>query len=859
MLLSRHFTGRQAALDRTDQLLRDVFTDRPREVAVFGMPGLGKTQLALAYAQRHTVSNGAGFKYSQQIFLRAKDKAQIQSEVRRILVGLGLSKDALISTMEYALMVEKLKSFLQATDRWLLIFDNVTNNNDLLEVRPQEGKGHIVYTTRNKNTAELICGIDNLVELDLMSSQEGASLIKSWMGAALPQTPEAEEQALQVADFARGLPLAIEQVAHYVRSENVTPDQALNTMRRKEELLRQQRTDGFHEDNFTVGAILIATFEALNKRLAMAGALFQVLSYLEASSISISMLQEGAHEMESYLARDESYDRGAIRTRQGQEHRHQQAKRHRFDLFDYDGPFDGRLYKRLFRTGEFSKYRTPRLPRVDSDGDIEMQWYWQKDSKLQRAFDNQNQLITTVNEIQSSGLVRKAYNNTLWMHDLFSELMTAYTAAMESKAQCGAKVQTAATLVWLAFPITQKRLFAWRKSFEYLPHAQSCLRHLKEHGTLLMDTNVGAELSHVVASTLCWRMGNLDGQTRTGLSSANELRKADWEMALCYYKDAWRGYNATHNRLMAIPEMKGWRGMRRLRQATNLELQEEIECQQKGKGAMRYNPDRWMYETERFGSSALWRGLQTLGRLADVLELLERYDEAAWYLKHVGVWAEILWRGSEPGAEEVKQISIWSLYLLKRRGKWEAALAVTKEKLQLTDPTWGFQIAVQALNIGQILFNMQRRDEGLQWLKLAVSKAQGFYGRHHYDVWGFYMALIDGHEELGNWEASLRCWLDVLGTILLSTDGDQASEDRLSRMEDFAKGFENARAKCEGNTALEQELEGQLDLAEKAVAFYKGTVRVGRKFKILQDDMIGWEMTEEMREGYRIGKEREWI
>ena len=859
MMLSRHFVGRQDALDHVAQLLRGIPIDHPKEVAIFGMPGIGKTQLALGYAQLHTVNNGAGVRYRQQIFLRAKDKAQVQSEVRRVLLGLGLSKDAVVNSMGYSLMVEKLKSFLRATDGWLLIFDNVSDNNDLLEVRPQDGRGHVLYTTRNKNTAELVCGADNIVELDIMSQNDGATLIKSWMGAALSRTPEAEIQALHVADFAKGLPLAIEQVAHFARSENVTLDRALGTMRRKEQLLRQKRIDCFHEDNFTVGAILIATFEALKRRLAMAGALFQVLSYLEVSSISISMLQEGAHEMETHLARKGTYNRGTVRTRQGQAHHHQQIERQKFDLFDYDGPFDVRLYNRLLRRGEFAKYRQPRLRRVDSESDIEMQWYWQSDSKLQRVFDNQNQLILTINEIQSSGLVRKVENDALWMHDLFAELMTAYTAAMESKAQSEAKVQTAATLVWLAFPTTQKQLVAWRKSFEYLPHAQSCLRHLREHGTLLMDANVGAELNHVVASTFCWRMGNSVDGAKAGHGSADERRKADWEMALQYYKDALTGYIAAHKRLMAMPGMCGWKGMRKISKATEVELQEEIECQGKGKGAIRYHPTRWMHQTERFGSNALWRALQTLGRLADVLERLERNDEALSHLKKAEKLAEILWQSSKLGGEEVERISIWVAYLLKKKGDWETALGLAKEALQLTDQNLSLQVAGQALHIGQILFELQKGDEGIQWLESAMWKAQGFYGKYHFDCWGFYTALIKGYGELCDCEAILRCWLDALGTILLSNDGDQASEDRLSRMEDFVNGFKNARAKCESNGVRIEELGEQLVVAERAVDFYKGTVLVGRQFRALKNEEVDWEITEEMKEWYNIGKEREWI
>ena len=840
MMLSRHFTGRQVDLGHISQSLASIPVDRSADVGIFGMPGIGKTQLALCYAHRHIGDQAAGFKYSQGIFLRAKDKAQIQSELRKILVALGLCKDALLNTMEYSWMVEKLKTYLRSTDGWILIFDNVSSNNDLLELRPQEGSGHVIYTTRNKNTAELICGT-NINEVLPMEENDGATLVRSWMGSSLAQTAEAQTQARQVTNFAHGLPLAIEQIVQYSKSEKITLAQTLDIVRRKEELLRQRNIDSFQDDNFTVGAILVATFEALTRRMAMAGALFRVLSYLEPSAIYISMLQEGAREMETHLARNETFDRGTIRTRQGQADYQQSVQGQTNDRW---------FYQRMLKKQSVRKLRRPYLPRVDSQNDIEMQMLWQSDAKLQKVFDNQNQLAITITEIQSSGLLRKVDNDTLWIHDLFAELMTAHTADEESKARNAAYTQTAATLVWLAFPITQKRLMARKKSFKYLPHAQSCLRHLKEHEDLLIEANVGAELSHVVATTFCWRMG-IDGP----IDSRDELRTADWEMGVDYYKDALRCYIAAQKRLTSRPDMSGWKGMERVADAIKLELEEEITFQGVGKGPMPYSPSRWVDEGELFGSNAVWRCLQTLGRIGQVLYDLERYGDAVWYLKQAKTGMKALWRHADIGRREVEVVTGFLLTALEMKEDWEGALVVAEEKYSRIPVGWSLDEAGQGWRIGELLIKLGRGGEGMQWLEAALGKAREIYGRHGYDTFGYHMALIRGYEEMGDWKVVLTSWVDALGVLLVNDE-----KEGFFRMDQFVNGFAKARAKCEeSNVQIDDALKEKIEIAGKALAFYRGSLEVGREYEELERKMITWEETDEMKYWYKVGKEREWI
>jgi hypothetical protein len=162
------FVGRDEELDRIHQELK--YDDSRRTVVVHGLGGMGKTQLALAYAQRHRD------KYSAVFWVNSKDidtlKQSYVAAARRIyrehplLVHLRAVAEG--SDLDEA--VEAVKQWLshRQNNRWLIIYDNydtpkLPGRDDIgsFDIRPflaEAEHGAILITTRSSQL-ELGCHV----------------------------------------------------------------------------------------------------------------------------------------------------------------------------------------------------------------------------------------------------------------------------------------------------------------------------------------------------------------------------------------------------------------------------------------------------------------------------------------------------------------------------------------------------------------------------------------------------------------------------------------------------------------------------------------------------------------------------
>lgn len=139
------FVGRTAELDMMVEILQPGQESvEQRRLVLGGMGGIGKTQLAIAYARRHQRS------YESVFWLNATSESTLYVSFRSVARGFLQAQD-----LEYlgdAQVLARVHDWLldSRNNRWLLVFDNYDDPDqfDINNYCPNTGHGSVILTTR---------------------------------------------------------------------------------------------------------------------------------------------------------------------------------------------------------------------------------------------------------------------------------------------------------------------------------------------------------------------------------------------------------------------------------------------------------------------------------------------------------------------------------------------------------------------------------------------------------------------------------------------------------------------------------------------------------------------------------------
>ena len=188
------FVGRRgwlAALRQT--LARD---DRIGLVAVQGLPGVGKTQLAVEYAARYAQE------YDLVWWVPAGDVEDAHRSMADLAVRVaGIDRTAESAGREYTELFDVLRRH-QRFRRWLLIFDGAGEPEDVKELIPPL-PGDVLVTTRSTRWE----ASGELLELDVFERKESIEFLRRRLPKASPVV------AHQLADGVGDLPLLLAHAA----------------------------------------------------------------------------------------------------------------------------------------------------------------------------------------------------------------------------------------------------------------------------------------------------------------------------------------------------------------------------------------------------------------------------------------------------------------------------------------------------------------------------------------------------------------------------------------------------------------------------------------------------------------------
>ncbi|KAF4993955.1 hypothetical protein FDECE_13260, partial [Fusarium decemcellulare] len=288
------FVGRDDVLTRLRGLL---FEQGRQKVALVGLGGIGKTQIALqvAYWVKEEKQDYSVF------WMPVLSRASFEQACVQIIDAFD------IPTSDNDSVIEVVRQYLSSerSGKWLLVIDNADDietvmgsagiEDGIYRSLPQSGEGRILFTTRYRRVA-LSVAKRNIIEIPAMSPNEAASYLEE---ALIQETCLSDQEATnRLLTLLTYLPLAITQAAAYMNENQICPAEYLqlfeNTARDRVELLSAEFQDDtrYEQSQDPVATTWFVSFNQIRKTDELASRLLMFLAYIEPRAVPQSMLPE---------------------------------------------------------------------------------------------------------------------------------------------------------------------------------------------------------------------------------------------------------------------------------------------------------------------------------------------------------------------------------------------------------------------------------------------------------------------------------------------------------------------------------------------------------------------------------------
>jgi hypothetical protein len=279
------FTGRDALLEEIRAALREQ-----HRIAVSGLGGIGKTQVALEYAYRH------GHEYKAIFWVGAENESAVSAGFVDIARLLDLpQRDA----QDQSEAVGAAKRWLESHPGWLLIVDNADEPNVLRSVLPGGSNGRVLLTSRAQVLDML--WISKPIEIRELPPDEALEfLLKRTGGQDAEPLERASAQTL--ASELGYLPLALEQAAAYIVAKTSRVSAYLNAYRKRrfELLARGAPVDDPTKSVMTTWRL---AFDRLEETPS-ASDLLRASAFVSPDRIPLELIAYGAEQLGPAIARE---------------------------------------------------------------------------------------------------------------------------------------------------------------------------------------------------------------------------------------------------------------------------------------------------------------------------------------------------------------------------------------------------------------------------------------------------------------------------------------------------------------------------------------------------------------------------
>ena len=260
---NRLFTGREGYIKN---ISRRHGKGKAVTVALRGLGGIGKTQIALEYAYRHLGD------YSITWWIQAESEIQMRADLMSLGGSLGLPSTGGNDISEILVELTKRKN-------WLIIFDNAPDKESLYGFVPRgRSRCDVLITSRSRDWAE----IAETVDVSEMEPRESTDFLAK-------RTGRRDEDVAHLASTLGHLPLALAQAGAYIYSHNISIRNYLSLYR--EAAARMLAARPFPIDYpKSVAATWLLHFDVLKAEQPAAVELLQLCAFVAPDRIPLRIL-----------------------------------------------------------------------------------------------------------------------------------------------------------------------------------------------------------------------------------------------------------------------------------------------------------------------------------------------------------------------------------------------------------------------------------------------------------------------------------------------------------------------------------------------------------------------------------------
>jgi transcriptional regulator with XRE-family HTH domain/tetratricopeptide (TPR) repeat protein len=283
------FTGRDLLLDELRRRLSSSAI-APTVLALTGLGGIGKTQLAVEYAYRFKEA------YRAVLWLYADTPGRLMASCVDVATYLDLPEK---NAQEQQITVSILQRWLGENPGCLIVLDNVDDPRTVSDFLSRLGNSHIILTTRMQSVG----AVAQTLELNELSMDESKLLLLRRakvipLNLPLSEVNEATSALAQsIVDKMAGLPLALNQAGSYIEETGCGLTGYYNLLTQQQARILQATHQFLPDYHASVGATWALSLDKIRQSNPAAVELLYFCAFLNPDKIYEEFITTGAHAL----------------------------------------------------------------------------------------------------------------------------------------------------------------------------------------------------------------------------------------------------------------------------------------------------------------------------------------------------------------------------------------------------------------------------------------------------------------------------------------------------------------------------------------------------------------------------------